>query len=57
VIDGVGVILAPGWDVGLSLLLLLRGSVFKELGSGMAGEGAADEEGSSAMERECLREI
>jgi hypothetical protein len=27
------------------------------LGSGMAGEGAADEEGSSAMERECLREI
>jgi hypothetical protein len=27
------------------------------LGSGMAGEGAADEEGSSAMERECMREI
>ena len=47
-----GVMVASGWGVGL--LLLLRDSVFKELGSGIAGEGV--EEGSSAMERACVRE-
>jgi len=50
----VGVIVASGWGVGL--LLLLRGSVFKELGSRIPGAREGDEEESSAMERACVRE-
>lgn len=47
-----GVMVASGWGVGL--LLLLRDSVFKELGSGIAGEGVEEE--SSAMKRACVGE-
>jgi hypothetical protein len=50
----VGVIVASGWGVGL--LLLFRGSVFKELGSRIPGAREGDEEESSAMERACVRE-
>lgn len=52
-----GVIVASGWGVGL--LLLFRGSVFKELGSRIPGAREGDEEESSAMERAsvCEREI
>lgn len=49
-----GAIVASGWGVGL--LLLLRGSVFKELGSRIPGAGEGVEEESSAMERSCVRE-
>jgi hypothetical protein len=50
----VGVIVASGWGVGL--LLLFRGSVFKELGSRIPGAREGDEEESSAMERACVGE-